>query len=247
MKIKFLAPLLFIVLVTLAFEIILRSTGIVSFIFPRPSIIFQELIKNWGWILENLKVTLYEAVMGFGISILVGVVLALICLFAPFLKSTIVPVTIAIRNVPFVAIAPILFMVFGYGPLAKIVIVILVSFFPIMANLLAGFGSVNQNQLERFFVLRATKWQLFTKLQLPSSIPYFTAGIEVAVSSVVIAAIVGELMGTTKGLGLVIIMSVSQYRFPLLMATVLVTTIASILITWIVRILSNLILKPWID
>ena len=245
MKTKILAPILFIIVLVVAFEIILRSTGIVSFIFPRPSIIFQELVKNWAWILDNLVVTLYEAVTGFGISILVGVVLALTCLFAPFLRSTIVPVTIAIRNVPFVAIAPILFMIFGYGPLAQIVIVVLVSFFPIMANLLAGFGSVNKNQLERFYVLRATKWQLFTKLQLPSSVPYFIAGVEVAVSSVVIAAIVGELMGTTKGLGLVIIMSVSQYRFPLLMASVLVTTIASILITWIVRSMTSLILKPW--
>jgi NitT/TauT family transport system permease protein len=125
MKIKILTPILFIIVVVIAFEIFLRSTGVVNFIFPRPSIIFQELIKNWVWIWDNLKVTLYEAVTGFGISILLGVALALICLFAPFSRSTIVPVTIAIRNVPFVAIAPILFMVFGYGPLAKIVIVVL--------------------------------------------------------------------------------------------------------------------------
>jgi NitT/TauT family transport system permease protein len=115
-----------------------------------------------------------------------------------------------------------------------------------MANLSAGFASVNQNQLERFFVLRATKWQLFTKLQLPTAVPYLVTGLEIAVSNIVIAAIVGELLGTTKGLGFVIVMSVSQYRFSLLMAAVVVTTVASILVTWIIKACNKILLRKWL-
>jgi len=146
-----------------------------------------------------------------------------------------------------VAIAPILFLVFGYGPLPKIMIVMIVSFFPIMANFTAGLGSVTQYQKERLFVLKATRWQTFAKLQLPASIPSLVTGLEVAVSNIVIAAIVGEILGTMKGLGHVIVMSVSQFRFPLLMAAVLVTTAASIIITWIARYLINRSFKPWIN
>ena len=99
---------------------------------------------------------------------------------------------------------------------------------------------------ERFFVLRATRWQVFVKLQLPASIPYFVTGLEIAVSSVVIAAIVGELLGTTEGLGFVIVMSVSQYRFPLLMAAVVVTTVASIAVTSALRVLTKAVFKRWL-
>jgi len=231
---------------TLLFELFLRAANVAQYILPRPSLVVQELIDNWQWIITNLQYTLNEALVGFGFSILLGVGLALLYLFVPTLENIIVPMAVAIRNVPFVAIAPILFMTLGYGPEPKIIIVMLVSFFPIMANLSAGFNSVNQNQLERLFVLRATKWQLFTKLQLPTAIPHLVTGLEIAVSNIVIAAIVGELLGTTKGLGLVIVMSVSQYRFPLLMAAVVITTAASILVTWGVRGLNKFILKKWL-
>jgi len=116
-----------------------------------------------------------------------------------------------------------------------------------MANFTAGLESVTLNQRERFFILGATKWQTFTKLQLPASVPSLATGLEIAVSNIIITAIVGEILGTMKGLGHVIVMSVSQFQFPLLMAGVLVTTLVSIIITWVAKETINLILKPWIS
>jgi len=232
--------------IVIGFELSLTLAHISTFIFPKPSLIVKALIENWQWILDNLWVTLSEALIGFGISILLGIGLALLHEFVPGLRSIILNFTIAIRNVPFVAISPILFLLLGYGQTAKIVIVIVVSFYPIMTNLIAGFANVNQNQMERFFVLRASRWQLFTKLQLPSSIPYLIAGLEIAGSNMIIAAIVGELLGTTKGLGFVIVMAVSQYRFALLMAAVVVTTIMSIGLTWLMKLLARILFKKWL-
>lgn len=243
---RIVVPILVIFGLTVAFELVLRTAHVSQYILPRPSLVAQALIDNWQWIISNLCFTLYEAIVGFGLSLILGVGLALLYLFIPTLENIIVPLAIAIRNVPFVAIVPILFMTLGYGPEPKIIIVMVVSFFPIMANLSAGFASVNQNQLERFFVLRATKWQLFTKLQLPTAVPNLVTGLEIAVSNIVIAAIVGELLGTTKGLGFVIVMSVSQYRFSLLMAAVVVTTIASILVTWSIRGINIVLLRKWL-
>lgn len=240
------ASLLLVLGCQLVYEIF-ELPRIICFVLPKPSQIIKEFWQNWPWLLSHLKVTLYEAICGFGIAVILGVALALFYLFVPSLENIIVPWAIAVRNVPFVAIAPILFILLGYGPLPKIIIVMIVAFFPVMSNLSAGFASVSRSLLERLYIYRATKWQLFTKLQLPASMPYFVTGLEIGVSNTIIAAIVGELLGTTAGLGFVIMLTTSQYRIPLLMATVLVTTFASVVMTTIITRLIRLMLRRWLQ
>ncbi len=243
---RILLPILAAILLTVGFEIGLDMAKVSRFILPKPSLILEALSQNWPWIFANLKVTVQEAILGFGLSLVLGVSLALSYLFFPQFEPIIVPLTVAIRNVPFVAIAPILFIALGYGQTPKTLIVMIVSFFPIMANTTAGFQAVNKYQLERFTVLKANRRQLFTKLQLPTAIPFFVTGVDIAASNIIIAAIVGELLGTTQGLGFVILMSVSQFRFALLMAAVVVTTATSILLTWIFRYITKKMLKKWL-
>lgn len=245
-KRKILVPLATFLIIVFGCQVVLEITQIPRFILPKPSLILEALWQNWAWLATHLKVTLFEAICGFFLAVALGVALSLFYLFIPSLEPVVVPLAVAVRNVPFVAIAPILFIVLGYGPLAKIIIVMVVTFFPVMSNLAAGFNSVSHNLLERFFVYRANRWQLFTKLQLPAAIPYFVTGLEIGVSNSVIAAIVGELLGTTQGLGFVILMTVSQYRIPLLMATVAVTTLTSILLTALLRSFVNLTFRPWL-
>lgn len=249
-RLQLLVPLVTLLVLFLGCELVHEVSElprIFRFVLPKPSMVLKELWQNWPWLLKHLKITLYEALCGFGIGVILGVVLALSYLFVPPLERVIVPLAVAVRNVPFVAIAPILFILLGYGPLPKIIIVMIITFFPVMANLSAGFASVNRNLRERFYIYRATRWQLFTKLQLPAAVPYFVAGLEIGISNTVIAAIVGELLGTTAGLGFVILLTVSQYRIPMLMATVLVTTLASILITTITIHLTRSVLRRWLQ
>ncbi len=188
-----------------------------------------------------------EAAYGFLLGVAIAIPLALSYLFIPALEPVIVPLTVAIVNVPFVAVAPILFIVLGYGSEAKIFIVALVTFFPVMSNLTAGFHSVNQNLRERFYVCHASRWQVFSKLELPAAIPHFATGLQIAVAGSVIGAIVGELLGATKGMGFVILMTIRQYKIPVLMAAVLMITIASILFTWLIRQISHLLFRRWIE
>jgi NitT/TauT family transport system permease protein len=245
-KYKILVPLVTIVLLVVVCEVGLNLAHISKFLFPKPSLIFQSMITDGPWIIHHLKITLMEAGLGFLLGMVLGITLALSYLFIPALENVVVPFAVAVINVPFVAIAPILFITFGYGPLPKVIIVMVVSFFPIMSNFSAGLNSVNPNLQKRFFVLKATKWNYFTKLQLPSSIPFLVAGLQIAVSNVIIAAIVGELLGTTQGLGFVILMSVSQYRFALLMATVVITTLTSMVLTSLVRLFTKTIFRKYL-
>ncbi len=238
-------PIVVVILGALAFELVLNWTGVTKFVLPKPSLVIKALAENWPWLMNHLAISIVEAIAGFGLGTFLGVGLALTCLFIPWTRSTIVPLAIGLKNIPFVAISPILFITLGYGLLPKVIIVTVVSFFPILANLLAGFETVSRNLEERFHLLKANRWQLFRKLQLPTAIPHFVAGIEIAGSNVVIAAIVGELLGTTKGLGYAITIAVSQYKFPLLMATVVVTTIASIGLTELIKSGSHLVFRKW--
>ncbi len=249
-RLQRLIPLVAFLLIVLGCQMVYETfelPRIIRFVLPKPSVILRDLWQNWPWLLRHLKITLYEALCGFCIAVVLGVALALSYLFVPALERVIVPLAIAVRNIPFVAIAPILFILLGYGPLPKIIIVMIVTFFPVMSNLSAGFSSVSRSLLERFYIYRATRWQLFAKLQLPAAMPYFVAGLEIGISNTVIAAIVGELLGTTAGLGFVILLTVSQYRIPLLMATVLVTTLASIAITTLSKWSTRLMLRRWLQ
>jgi len=245
-QLRLLTPIATVLLLAILCELALTLGNVSKFILPKPTSILKALYTEWPWILMHLKVSMMEAVLGFGLGIALGTILALSYLFLPALESLIVPLAVGVINVPFVAIAPVLFIVLGYGPLPKILIVMVVCFFPIMSNFSAGLHSVNQNLLKRFYVLKATKWHLFTKLQLPTSIPFLATGLQIAVSNAVIAAIVGELLGTTQGLGFVILMSISQYRLGVLMATVAVTTVASIILTTGVRAFTRIIFKKWL-
>lgn len=240
------APLLVFVIMTIIAESALTYLEIPKFILPKPSLVLKTLIEQRSWFIDSLNASMQEAVVGFVLGIVLGVSLALTCLFIPRLEAIILPLAIALRNVPFVAISPILSVVFGYGKLPKILIVMIVSFFPIMVNFIAGLASADKGQLERFFVLRATRWQLFTKLQLPSSIPSLVVGMEIAVSNIIIAAIVGEMLGTQKGLGFLILMAITSYQYPALMGAVIVTTLASILVTVGFTAITRRLLSRWL-
>jgi NitT/TauT family transport system permease protein len=245
-KRKILIPLITFLVMVFGCQLALDLSQVPKFILPKPSLVIEAFLENWVWLMTHLRVTLYEAILGFFLGALLGILLALLYLFFTSLEQVVMPLAIAVRNVPFVAIAPLLFIFLGYGPNAKIVIVMMVTFFPVMANLSAGFHSVSHNLEERFLVYQANRWKLFTKLQLPSAIPYLVAGLEIGISSAVIAAIVGELLGTTKGLGFVILQCVSQFRIPLLLAAVVVTTIASIFLTQLVMLANKKVFKKWL-
>ncbi len=243
---KIMIPFIAILALLAGCELALQFGNVASFILPKPSLVIDSLSENHDWIITHLRVTLHESTTGFAIGVSVGITLALIYLFIPVLENAIVPLAVIAKSVPFVAIAPFLFTYFGYGEKPKIIIVAIVCFFPVMFNMAAGLRQVNPNQKERFKVLKASRWQTFTMLQLPSSIPSLTTGLEIAVSNTVIAAVVGELLGTMAGLGFALQMSISQYDRPLLAAIAFVTTLASMSLTLGLQAFDRIAFKRWL-
>jgi len=193
-----LIPALFVALVLL-WEGIIRYFEVPIYIMPAPSNIAQALI-NVSF-LDNALYTLAEALSGFLLAALCGIVLGGLIAQFPLLEKTLYPYLIAIQTTPKVAVAPLFIMWFGFGMTSKVIIAATIAFFPILVNVISGLRSTDPARLELMRSLRATRWQIFTMVRLPSALPMIFAGLNIAIIFSILGAIVGEFLGSRKGLG----------------------------------------------
>jgi NitT/TauT family transport system permease protein len=193
-------------------EIAIRLFNVPQYVLPAPSAIGQSLWRGFAAGLTapngyyiHIWTTFLEAfasfVIGSGLGILIG---ALIQHF-PRSKQFILPYAIGLQSVPKIALAPLLVVWFGFGVSSKIALGILLTFFPLMINTLAGLSSVERERIELMQSLKASQWMTFRLVQLPSAMPFIFAGLEMAAAYSVLGAVVGEFVGGQAGLGVLIL------------------------------------------
>eukprot|EP01037_Dinobryon_pediforme_P033823 gene33823-39441_t len=193
-----LIPTVFVVLM-LIWEAVIRYWQIPLYIMPAPSNIALALI-NTNY-LDNALYTLAEAMSGFALAALSGIVLGGVIAQFPLVEKTLYPYLIAIQTTPKVALAPLFIIWFGFGITSKIIIAATIAFFPILVNVISGLRSTDAARLELMRSLRATRWQIFTMVRLPGALPMIFAGLNVAIIFSILGAIVGEFLGSRQGLG----------------------------------------------
>lgn len=236
--------LVVILLSLVMWEVLVYVLKPAPWLLPAPSQISVALVENWAAIFDNAMVTAYEAVLGFIIAIILSFVLAvLIDRFLP-LKRGIFPILVASQTVPIFAIAPLLFIWFGFGILPKVFIVVLICFFPIVTNLVDGLNSANRGLIKLLESMNASTWQIFAKVKLPASLPYFFSGLRISAVYCVTGAIFGEWLVANKGLGLYIKTTFNSFQTDQLFAGIIVIVAISILIYSFVLFLER-ILIPW--
>jgi NitT/TauT family transport system permease protein len=201
-------------------------TGWPDFLLPSPGLVGKVLWADWAMLLDHTWTTLVEALTGYLIANVLAIALAISFLYLPWFESLAIPWTVVIKNVPFVTIASILIITLGNTPAPKIIIVVLITFFPILANVTKGLKSTDQVLLDRMQTLNANQWQIFRKVRWPSALPYYIAAHEIAFTGSIIGAIVAEWLFARKGLGFLIVQAMTQYRADRLYA---VTLLASVL------------------
>jgi ABC-type nitrate/sulfonate/bicarbonate transport system permease component len=152
-----------------------------------------------------------EVVLGFMAGLTVGLVLANGIAYSRIVERAVYPIVIASQTIPVIAIAPLLLIWVGYGLAPKIIVVALICFFPISVNTVDGLRSVDPGMVNMMRTLGASRWQIFTKLQVPSSLPQMFSGIKIGVTFSVIGAVIGEWVGASAGLGY--LMTYSQPLF----------------------------------
>ncbi len=221
-----LAYLIMLVSVPVLWVLAIEVSGYPSFLLPPPDMVGDVLWNERELLLEHTWATIVEAMTGYAVANVIAIALSISFLYLPWLEALAIPWTVIIKNVPFVTIATILIIILGDTPLPKIIIVVLVTFFPILANVTKGLKSADSVLLDRMQTLDSSQWEIFAKVRWPSALPYYIAAHEIAFTGSIIAAIVAEWIFARKGLGYLIVQSMTQYRADRLWA---VTLIASVL------------------
>lgn len=226
-----------------AWQVLLPWLGVPAYIVPTPTAIFGVFQKNLSLLLANLRPTLIEALAGFVIGNLAGVLLAVLFVHSRILQAAYFPIVLFFNTIPILALAPIITLIFGLGMTPKIVIAAVICFFPTLVNMIRGLDSGSDNEHELFRVLSATRWEIFWSLRLPRALPMLFSSLRIASATAVIGAIVGEWIGSDKGLGALIIQASFNYQSDRLYAAIVLSSSLSIALFAIVVLVERRVIK----
>jgi NitT/TauT family transport system permease protein len=227
-----------------AWEILTRIFQVPAFILPAPSAIFLEAVNRYPLYLYHSWVTFYEMVVGFLLAAVVGVFLAVVIVYSRIIRNMIYPQIVVLQIVPKVAIAPLLLIWAGYGMTSKILLALLISFFPIVVNMVTGLVAIEAELLELCRILQSGRWQEFYKVRLPNALPYLFSSLKVASTLSVIGAVIGEFVGGNEGLGHLIIIANTELRTSMSFVALFALSILGFLLYGFV-ILAERVFMPW--
>src|SRR5260370_6122813 len=230
----------------LVWEVATRALRIPRFIMPAPSAILGE---GWEWryrFIGHTWVTLYETLGGFALSMVVGVPLAVLIVYSPALRAAIYPLVILPPSVPKIAIAPVLLLALGYGEVPKMVVAFLVAFFPVVVATATRLAAPPPALLDLSRSYRASAFKTFVKVRLPMALPFIFAGAKVAITLSVIGAVVGEFVGSDKGLGYVILSSTSHWKTEVAFSAMILLSLMAIVLFAAVSLVERVVC-PWLN
>lgn len=227
-----------------AWEGLVRLLRVPLFLLPPPSRVVLYLWENPGLIAQHTVPTFIEVVAGFALGALTGVTLAAAISQFSFVRRTLFPLLVASQVVPKPAIAPLILLWTGYGVLPKVLLAALISFFPIVVGVTHGLLAVEPEIQDLVHSLRATRWQILTRVQLYSALPYFFSSLRVAATLSVIGAIVGEFVGASEGLGYLLTLANFQMDTPLMFSSIFVLIVMGVALFQSVAIVERWAI-PW--
>jgi NitT/TauT family transport system permease protein len=233
------APLLLLVAILVVWEIACRALSVSEFVLPTPSSIAVALVEFAGPIMTNAWRTFWTTMIGFGLSIVVGVLLGFLIGSSKFAYSAMYPLLTAFNSVPKAALVPILVVWFGIGAGPAILTAFLISFFPIMVNIATGLATLEPELEDVLRVLGAKRLDVLLKVGLPRSMPYFFASLKVAITLAFVGTTVSEMSASNDGIGQLLLTAGSQSRMPLAFAGLVVIGVMAMamyeLVSWIER------------
>jgi len=211
---------------------------------PSPTRVADQGWKFRQQLWDNAKATLKSTFIGFSLSIVIGSLFAIAIDFSRTIRRAIYPVLVASPTLPIIAIAPLMIIWFGFGLLPKIIIVILVTFFPITVSLSDGFRSAESEAMDLLGSMGASKWAVFRYVRLPSALPSFFSGLRIAITYAVVGAVFAEYVGAKEGLGIYMQIQKNSFRTDLVLAAVFVTALVSVSLFLLVSVVQRIVI-PW--
>lgn len=215
-----------------------------QWILPAPTQIINSFWQSRSLIFYHLIPTVVEAMIGLISATIISIVIAILMERSKIIRKIIYPFLIISQTIPFIILAPLLTLWFGFGLLPKIIIISLVCFFPITINLFDGFQGVDPAILCLLTSMGANQKQMFKWVKWPASLPNFFSGLKIAAAYSILGAVVSEWMGTDRGLGILLIRSTKSYLTDRVFATIGIITILSMVAVFTVEIIARISI-PW--
>ena len=203
--------------------------NIPDYVMPTPGATLLSLGEEYGWV-HNTYITAVEVFGGYGLAVVAGVSLALMFTWFRIVETLFMPLMVSLNMIPKVALGPLFIVWLSYGVGSNILISFSICFLPILLTMDRGLRETDPDLIDLVRILKASRWQIFTKIQLPGSLPYLFSGMKVAVVLAVAGAIVGEFIASEEGLGyLMLQVQVTMDTAAMFMAVLLITLIGVVL------------------
>jgi len=228
----------------LAWELYARFSGISPTTLPAPSRVVTQAALNSKALFENTIPTVYATLAGFACSLVAAFGLSVLVDFFKPVQRALFPVFIISQTLPLVAIAPLVVLWFGFGLMPKVLLVALVTFFPMLVALVEGYEATEEEVELLLASMGAKRWRVFWMARLPSALPYFFAGLRISITYAVVGAIFAEYAGAAKGLGIYILNAKNNFRPDLVLAAVMVSAMLT-LVLFGATVLIQRLAMPW--
>lgn len=212
-----------------------------AYILPSPPKVWNSLEKMFvkGTVYPHLWTTTYEVILGFVIGAFLGIVLGYIFIKVDALKTMLMPYLIFLQTAPKIALVPLFVIWFGIGLVSKVVLIISMVLFPVLSGMMLGLESIPPDVRNLMKILKASKWQIFSQVEMQYSLPALFASMKVGIVQAVIGAIVAEWMSGKQGLGYILTYASSTYDTPMLLTGIIVTIILGIATYQVISVLED--------
>ena len=227
-----------------AWEFAVRVTGIKEYLLPPPSRVYTEFVKRFDPVMASAWVTTREIVAGYLLAVVVSVPLALWIAYSRFMENAIYPVIVFLQIIPKIAVAPLFIIWFGFGFAPKLLVVFLLSFFPIIVSSIAGFKSVDPDIMDFARTTGASQWKMFVMIRLPQALPQIFTGLKVGAALAATAAVVAEFVASDKGLGYLLLQYNGNLDTPMVFATIILLSIIGLAVYYVVELIERFTI-PW--
>jgi NitT/TauT family transport system permease protein len=236
-------PAIGIVTVLVLWQLVTTAFTIPDYLLPRPTEVAARIARDWTQILAAAQFTIVEVLIGFTVSVLVGVPLAFGIVLSRTLERIVMPMMVASQAIPKVAIAPILVVWLGFGLLPKVAIAFLIAFFPIVVSTVTGLKSVELDMIDLVRSMGAGTGKIMLRVRAPSALPHMFAGFKVAICLSVVGAIVGEFVGSDSGLGYLLLTATGTLDGTLVWSTLIILIAIGVTLYMIVVRLERLAIR----
>lgn len=237
-------PAVFLLIVFAVWWYVTDSGIAPRYILPSPADTLRELTDNAEYLTRHTWVTTVETVLGFLIAIFVGVGMAVVMVYSKVMERTFYPIILVAQVIPKIAVAPLFIVWLGFGPEPKILVAVLMAFFPIVIAGISGLRSVDPEALELASIMGGSRLKVFMKIRFPAALPELMSGFKVAATLAVTGAVVGEFVGSNEGLGYVILQANGDLNTSMLFAALIIMSLLGIVLFLLLEVIERFTI-PW--